>query len=221
MTKTPDLLVFRRDRAPLQLTARYRRSAAYRQFRAQLAQLETFADLVALLDQLAKNPSAEARAAAVLEFAPASPVARRFLNSIGLALGRPKADPMHILAERGMHALAGLQRGPAGRPGRPRGMGVSASQVAAVVAARRRWTAALLPLWAEAAGDRGKLLVALQAACRGVEARVLEGVVRRPALRPVDLANQLTAWETAVPVRGVRAVMRATRAARSDDRQFA
>jgi hypothetical protein len=52
-------------------------------------------------------------------------------------------------------------------------------------------------------------------------AHALEVLVRRPALRPVDLANQLTAWQEGVSVRCVRMVMRAVSAPRSADRLFA
>ena len=102
-----------------------------------------------------------------------------------------------------------------------------AEAVRGIIQARREWSDRIRPLWVAAAGNRAALARGVAKASRGrvpaaaAYAHALDILVRRPALRPVDLANQLAAWQESVSVRCVRTVMRAARTPRSADRLFA
>ena len=223
----PDLLVCGRSAGPLRVSGRYRRTVGYRRYAAAWDAAATYSEAVTVLERLGRNPSADVRAGAALDFAPVLPQARRFLNTTSLALGRPQGDPMRVLAERAVRALGWLQSGPEGRRGRPRQETVSADRVRRIVEARRDWLESLRSGWAAGRLDRSLLRRDVTRACRGrvptatAYSTALETLLRRPGLRMVDLANQLTAWQEAVSVRCVRAIVHAALVPRSADRMFA
>ena len=207
-----DLVIFRRSRAVARVSDRDRRSAAFRSLLHAFT-TATYPEAVARLEALAADASVEHRGAAALLFAPAHPLARRFANSTSARLGRPKADPARLLAERAIHALAGLQRGPVGHAGRPHAAPLTAEALGRVLDARRAWEARLRPVWAAAGQDRASLRRGVLSACHArfpaaAYAKALDALLARRALRPADLATQLAAWQEGVSVRCVRAVVR-------------
>lgn len=92
-------------------------------------------------------------------------------------------------------------------------------KVMAVRSAQSHWEAVVRPLWRAAVDDRSRLPRLLQEAAgarflwSAAHAQELRGLLARRRLRPSDLANQLAAWELALPVRRVRLARRPHRPA--------
>jgi len=220
-----DLLVFRHARAVLRVSDKDRRSAAFHSLLGFFS-TATYPEAVARLEELANDASISHRGAAALLFAPAHPLARKFANSTSAALGLPRANPSRALGERAVHALAGLQRGPVGRAGRPPAGPLTSEAVLRVLEARRTWAERLRPVWAAAGKDRASLRRGVVRACHdrfaaAAYTKALDELLARPGLRPSDLATQLAAWQEGVSVRCVRLIVRIGASREAEEQAFA
>ena len=215
----PDVVLCRPRAGSVRVRPGFRRSRAYRTYRAQVAEARTYEQLLALLERLAATPAPALRAGAVLDFAPGVAYARQFVNSTAAFRVYPPTDPRRHLAERAWKALGALASAAGVHPGgRPSVAPLTAAQHAHIRERRAAWVQVVRPIWTASGVDPTNRVRGLLQASRDrlPAARAyhdaLTTLIRREKCRPVDVANQLTAWELALPVRRVRESLASERA---------
>ena len=202
-SRGPEVLVF--DRALPRTVARGSNTLA--------VALDAAPDFEAAIDLLeASLTTPEGRDAAVRLFTPASAPARRFLNTVR-AMRASQTMGARLAAQRATKLLMSALAGHA-QVGR-KAVRLSDADREHMVQVRAFWLAAVQVAWEAYADERGNIVTALAPAAAGrrlelptVYQRELRRRAVAPKARPVDLANLLTAWECAVPVRHVRLAVR-------------
>ena len=207
--RLPSSVVFHRG-VPLVIPARWRRSAAYREYRRGIERATSYRQVLEQLEAVVRHPTAAAQSSAAADFAPTVAYARRFLNTTAAYRTRPAGDPRRQVAERGVRVLVALLTGLPERPGRKANVPLSHEAVMAVRSVFGHWYGIVRPLWRAAGDDRGRLPRLIEQAAAGqfqwsaAHARELRTLLRRRGMRPTEVAHQLTAWQLDLSVRRVR-----------------
>jgi hypothetical protein len=185
---------------PIQLPKSWRRSVAYRRYRAGLARATTFQAAVEYLNGALEDPHLRLFAAA--DFAPHATYAQQFLNSA--ALYRRGSEDEQFMAIKAQQVLTRLLIATAGgHPREPVSADIRLSHTAERVA---YWTEALEGYWPHP--EPVLLQLGRVASWTVAHRKALRVLLTRKSKRPVHVAHQLTAWEFGVSVRAIRKASR-------------
>ena len=184
---------------PVSLPAHWRQSAAYRRYRAGLANAKTFQAAVEYLGLVLVNP--EWRLFAAADFAPQARYAQKFLNTA--ALYRRGSEDEQFTAIKAQQVLTRLLIATAGGHPREPVMDAKLRQAAESV---RGWTTAVRVHWPDA--DDVIRHLARVAPWTVGRRRSIRALMAHKSRRPVHLAHQLAAWELGVSIRAIRQASR-------------
>jgi hypothetical protein len=198
VSETP--LFILRDGVPVAVPAQYAQQPAHRRLVDRLTRLLTYEQVVAFLERR----SAQGTDWLAADILTGAPWVRRYLLTTGLRARQPAGAR---LAQRGMRALVRTLAGGPRRGRRPTGP-IAPAALAGAHACVHVWQEAVRAVWAADPATRVARL-SLIAAARGIRSaahhRALRVLLRRPRVRPIDVAVALASWETGVPVRRLRA----------------